>query len=52
MSEVDLLCDELAIVHRGQLKFLDSMITFRERMKANNLTEEFIRIVQAPITTP
>jgi hypothetical protein len=28
------------------------MITFRERMKANNLTEEFIRIVQAPITTP
>lgn len=48
MSEVDLLCDELAIVHRGQLKFLDSMITFRERMKANNLTEEFIRIVQMP----
>lgn len=49
MSEVDLLCDDLAIVHKGQLKYNDSMAHFRNSMLASNLTEEFIRIVQAPI---
>lgn len=46
MSEVDLLCDELAIVHKGQLKYRGQMSDFRQNMKASNLTEEFIRIVQ------
>ena len=46
MSEVDLLCDELAIVHKGNLKFNGHMSEFRQNMEASNLTEEFIRIVQ------
>lgn len=46
MSEVDLLCDELAIVHKGQLKYRGQMSDFRQNMEASNLTEEFIRIVQ------
>lgn len=48
MSEVDLLCDDLAIIHKGQLKFNDTMSAFRANMMTNNLTEEFIRIVQMP----
>ncbi len=46
MSEVDLLCDELAIVHKGKLKYRGQMSDFRQNMEASNLTEEFIRIVQ------
>jgi sodium transport system ATP-binding protein len=46
MSEVDLLCDDLAIVHKGKLKYNGQMSDFRQNMEASNLTEEFIRIVQ------
>jgi sodium transport system ATP-binding protein len=46
MSEVDLLCDDLAIVHKGELKYTGQMSGFRQNMEASNLTEEFIRIVQ------
>ncbi|MCB0644029.1 MAG: ATP-binding cassette domain-containing protein [Phaeodactylibacter sp.] len=46
MSEVDLLCDDLAIIHKGQLVFSDTMQAFREQMQAKTLTAEFIRIVQ------
>ncbi len=46
MSEVDLLCDELAIIHKGNLLFNGSMENFRSEMRAPNLTAEFIRIVQ------
>lgn len=48
MSEVDLLCDDLAIIHQGELKFNGTMSDFRTQMQTSNLTEEFIRIVQAP----
>ncbi|MEY5000480.1 MAG: hypothetical protein RLZZ211_516 [Bacteroidota bacterium] len=48
MSEVDLLCDDLAIVNKGILKYDGSMQAFRSNMQTANLTEEFIRIVQAP----
>jgi sodium transport system ATP-binding protein len=51
MSEVDLLCDELAIIHKGNLLFDGSMANFRSQMQAPNLTAEFIRIVQQS-TTP
>lgn len=51
MSEVDLLCDELAIIHKGNLLFDGSMANFRSQMQASNLTAEFIRIVQQS-TTP
>lgn len=48
MSEVDLLCDDLAIIHQGTLKYNGTMADFRSNMQTANLTEEFIRIVQAP----
>lgn len=46
MSEVDLLCDDLAIVHQGKLLFNDSMEVFRNQMTTENLTSEFIKIVK------
>ena len=45
MSEVDLLCDDLAIIHHGKILFNDTMENFRKQMKTSNLTEEFIHIV-------
>lgn len=45
MSEVDLLCDDMAIIHKGQLLYNDSMENFRKSMQSENLTAEFIRIV-------
>ena len=46
MSEVDLLCDDLAIIHKGQLCYTSTMEQFRQQMQAENLTKEFIRIVR------
>lgn len=45
MSEVDLLCDDLAIVHKGKIVFSGTMENFRENMVTPNLTAEFIRII-------
>ncbi|MCL4151770.1 UNVERIFIED_CONTAM: hypothetical protein GTU68_007269 [Idotea baltica] len=50
MSEVDLLCDDLAIIHKGKLKYNDTMNAFREEMKAYTLTEAFIRTVQEGVS--
>jgi len=46
MSEVDLLCDDLAIIHKGKLLFSDTMQGFRNQMQEDSLTGEFIRIVR------
>ena len=46
MSEVDLLCDDLAIIHKGRLCYASTMEKFRLQMHSENLTEEFIRIVK------
>ena len=45
MSEVDLLCDDLAIIHEGKLRYSGTMDSFRKNMQEKNLTREFIRIV-------
>jgi sodium transport system ATP-binding protein len=45
MSEVDLLCDDIAIIHKGKLLHNSTMDEFRSQMQAENLTAEFIRIV-------
>lgn len=45
MSEVDLLCDDLAIIHKGNLLYSGTMADFRNNMQEDNLTAEFIRIV-------
>lgn len=47
MSEVDLLCDDMAIIHKGKLLYSGTMDDFRSNMQADNLTAEFIRIVQS-----
>ena len=48
MSEVDLLCDDLAIINRGTIIYNDSFENFKNEMKAENLTQEFInRVKQA-----
>jgi sodium transport system ATP-binding protein len=45
MSEVDMLCDNLAIINNGRLIFSGSMDSFRAEAAADSLTEAFIRIV-------
>ncbi len=52
MSEVDLLCDDLAIIHKGKMLFNGEMSTFKKEMQSNNLTEEFIRIVKSNSIQP
>lgn len=47
MSEVDLLCDDMAIIHKGKMLFDGTMDEFKGQMQADNLTAEFIRIVNA-----
>jgi sodium transport system ATP-binding protein len=47
MSEVDLLADDLAIIHKGRLLFNDTMEAFRSQMQAKGLTQEFIRIIRS-----
>jgi len=47
MAEVELLCDDLAIIHKGKLQFTGSMDDFRANMQTESLAQEFIRIVQA-----
>jgi sodium transport system ATP-binding protein len=46
MGEVDLLCDDITIIHKGKTLFNDTMDAFRAQQQAPNLTAEFIRIVQ------
>jgi len=48
MSEVDLLCDDLAIINKGSIIYNDSYEQFKNEMTADNLTQEFInRVKQA-----
>ena len=46
MSEVDLLCDDLAIISKGAIIYNDSFDNFKKEMKADNLTQEFINRVK------
>ena len=48
MSEVDLLCDDLAIIHKGRLHFSGTMDDFRSQFSDYTLTEAFIRVVEQP----
>ncbi|NER15207.1 ATP-binding cassette domain-containing protein [Leptobacterium flavescens] len=45
MSEVDLLCDDLAIISKGSLIYNNSMDAFREEASGQSLTATFIDIV-------
>ncbi len=46
MSEVDLLCDDLAIISKGNLIYADTMANFRNQYAHKSLTEAFIDIVK------
>ncbi len=46
MSEVDLLCDDLAIINKGSIIYNDTFENFKKNMKADNLTQEFINRVK------
>ncbi len=45
MGEVELLADDIAIIHEGRIKYLDTFEGFRAQMRSSSLVEEFIRIV-------
>ena len=51
MSEVDLLCDDLAIINRGRLIYQNTMDHFRGQ-SATSLTEGFIRMIQTDNVSP
>ena len=46
MEEVNLLCDDLAIIHEGKLLYNDTMENFRLAIPGHSLTEAFIQIIQ------
>lgn len=45
MSEVDLLCDDLAIINKGKLIHSSSMEAYRTLSEGQSLTETFIQLV-------
>jgi len=47
MSEVDLLCDDLAIIAKGNLVYSGSMDDYRQQSAGKSLTETFIDVVSA-----
>lgn len=46
MDEVELLADDIAVLHKGTLRFNNSFDAFKAQMQADSLEEEFIRIVE------
>lgn len=47
MDEVNLLADDLAIIHKGRLLFDGSFETFTQSMLAETIEDEFVRLVEA-----
>lgn len=47
MGEVELLSDDLAIIHEGELKYNDTYDNFRSQMQSDSMVEEFIRMIKA-----
>jgi len=45
MGEVNLLSDDLAIIHKGRLLFNDTYENFTKQMQTKSMEDEFIRIV-------
>ena len=44
MGEVQQLCDDLAIIHKGNIFYNGTYNNFSENMKTDSLEDEFIRI--------
>jgi sodium transport system ATP-binding protein len=45
MGEVQLLCDDIAIIHRGRLYFDGTREEFESQMTESSYEDEFIRMV-------
>jgi ABC-type Na+ transport system ATPase subunit NatA len=45
MSELRLLCDDLAIIHGGKLYFQGTTEQFETEMKSDSYEDEFVRLV-------
>ena len=46
-GELKLLCDDLAIIHKGEIYYNGTYAEFEEKMQADSLEDEFIRLVGA-----
>lgn len=46
MSEVSLLCDDLAIVHQGKLQYSGEFKKFQNEMTSDSIEAEFIRLLE------
>lgn len=46
MSEVELLCDDLVIIHKGEICFQDTLEVYKRKNTGLNLTEAFIKTIQ------
>ncbi len=46
MAEVENLCDDIAILHKGKIFFNDTFEVFKNQMKTPTLEEEFISLTQ------
>jgi sodium transport system ATP-binding protein len=46
MSEVELLCDDLVILHKGAAIYNGTMDNFKSQMTTKSLTEEFIQLIE------
>lgn len=44
MSEVEMLCDDLAIIHRGSLVYSGTYEAFKSNMQTQSLSDEFVRL--------
>lgn len=47
MGEVDQLCDDLALIHRGRLLYDGTYDAFKREMQATSFEDEFIRRIEA-----
>lgn len=45
MGEVSLLSDDLAIIHKGTLRYNDTYESFLQQMKSRTIEDEFVRVV-------
>ena len=46
MSEVSLLCDDLAIIHQGKLQYHGQFKSFQQQMQSDSMEAEFIRLLE------
>lgn len=46
MGEVNLLSDDLAIIHKGKLLFNDTFEKFKNQMTSKSIEDEFIKIIE------